>query len=43
MNKQAGKTRVSLEEIKKMKGRSQLSKLIAEQNKEKAKPDSPKE
>ncbi|MFL7867111.1 hypothetical protein [Vibrio cincinnatiensis] len=41
MKKQAGKIRVSLEEIKKMKGRSNLSKLIQEQKRERDKPEEP--
>ncbi|EPZ8231907.1 hypothetical protein ACXWHK_004705 [Vibrio alginolyticus] len=39
MRKQSGKVRASLEEIKKMKGRSNLSKLIQEQKREKNKPE----
>lgn len=37
MKKQGNKTKVTLEEARKMKGRSNLPKLLAEQQKEKNK------
>lgn len=39
MKTENGKTRVSLAELKKMKGRSDLPRLVAEQKKEKLTPD----
>ena len=42
MRKVAGKTRASLEEIRKLKGQSHLGKLIDDQKKERAKPEEDK-
>ncbi|WP_290611930.1 hypothetical protein [Arsukibacterium sp. UBA3155] len=39
MKTENGKTRVSLAELKKMKGRSDLPRLVEEQKKEKLTPD----
>jgi len=43
MKKVAGKTRVSLEEVRKLKGRSNVAALHRQQGEERAKPSSQKQ
>jgi len=43
MKKVAGKTRVTLEEIRKLKGRSNIAALYRQQSEEKEKPNPPKQ